>query len=104
MFFDFIMTLVRNLHWSFFWENDSKELAALLKDTDNPAPMGMAIVLGALAEDLKNQQSRISAPGLLIGTVYESAVGIRQLSGDAILEEVGFFEADAVIYNGAAGI
>jgi hypothetical protein len=46
---------VKRLLGSLIWEYDSKELAALLKDKDNPVPMGMAIVLGALTEDLKNK-------------------------------------------------
>jgi hypothetical protein len=37
------------------WEYDSKELGALLKDTQNPVPMGVALVLGALTADLKTK-------------------------------------------------
>jgi hypothetical protein len=46
---------VKRLLGSLIWEYDSKELAALLKDKENPVPVGMALVLGALAEDLKNK-------------------------------------------------
>jgi hypothetical protein len=49
------ITDVKRLLGSLIWEYDSKELAALLKDKDNPVPVGMAIVLGALTEDLKNK-------------------------------------------------
>jgi hypothetical protein len=49
------ITDVKRLLGSLIWEYDSKELAALLKDKNNPVPVGMAIVLGALTEDLKNK-------------------------------------------------
>jgi hypothetical protein len=48
------ITDVKRLLGSLIWEYDSKELAMLLKDKDNPVPVGMAIVLGSLTEDLKN--------------------------------------------------
>jgi hypothetical protein len=48
------ITDVKRLLGSLLWEYDSKELAALLKDKDNPVPMGMALILGALTEDLNN--------------------------------------------------
>jgi hypothetical protein len=46
---------IKRLLGSLIWEYDSNELAVLLKDKENPTPMGMALVLGALAEDLKNK-------------------------------------------------
>jgi hypothetical protein len=50
------ITDVKRLLGSLIWEYDSKELAVLLKDKDNPIPMGMALVLGALTDDLKNKK------------------------------------------------
>jgi hypothetical protein len=46
---------IKRLLGSLIWEYDSKELAVLLKDKENPVPMGMALVLGALTEDMKNK-------------------------------------------------
>jgi hypothetical protein len=49
------ITDVKRLLGSLIWDYDAKELAALLKDKENPVPMGMALILGALAKDLKNK-------------------------------------------------
>jgi hypothetical protein len=49
------MTDIKRLFGSLIWEYDSTELSAILKDKENPVPMGMALVLGALTEDLKNK-------------------------------------------------
>jgi hypothetical protein len=49
------ITDIKRLLGSLIWDYDSKELSALLKDKENPVPMGMALVLGALTEDLKNK-------------------------------------------------
>jgi hypothetical protein len=49
------VTDVKRLIGSLMWEYDSNELAVLLMDKGNPVPMGMALVLGALADDLKNK-------------------------------------------------
>jgi hypothetical protein len=48
-------TDVKRLLGSLIWEYDAKELAGLLKDKENAVPMGMALILGALTEDLKNK-------------------------------------------------
>jgi hypothetical protein len=41
----------KRLLTNLIWEYDSKELAAILKNTNNKIPMGMTIVLGALIKD-----------------------------------------------------
>jgi len=46
-----VKTIIRNL----IWEYDSKELAELLKDKDLMIPMGMTLILGALADDQKKK-------------------------------------------------
>jgi hypothetical protein len=49
------MSDIKRLLGSLIWEYDSRELAALLKNKENPVPVGMALALGALAEDMKNK-------------------------------------------------
>jgi hypothetical protein len=40
---------------SFIFDHTTKEIAALLKDKENPPPIGVSIMLGALNEDLTNK-------------------------------------------------
>jgi hypothetical protein len=40
---------------SFIFDHTTKEIVALLKDKENPPPIGVSIILGALNEDLTNK-------------------------------------------------
>jgi hypothetical protein len=40
---------------SFIFDHNPKEIAEVLKDKENPPPMGVSIILGALCEDLENR-------------------------------------------------
>ncbi|GHU09763.1 hypothetical protein FACS1894151_08200 [Spirochaetia bacterium] len=40
---------------SFIFDHTTKEIAALLKDKENPPPIGVSIILAALNEDLTNK-------------------------------------------------
>jgi len=51
------VTDVKKIINSLIWDYDASELAALLKDKKNPVPMGMAIVLGALTDDLEKRRA-----------------------------------------------
>jgi hypothetical protein len=45
----------RKLLTNLIWEYDSKELSKLLKEKNNSIPIGLAIVLGAILDDLDHK-------------------------------------------------
>jgi len=47
------VTDIKKVIMNLIWEYDSKELAELLKDKEQMIPMGMTLILGALADDQK---------------------------------------------------
>jgi hypothetical protein len=46
---------IKLLIGSFAFDHNTKEIARLLKDKENPPPIGVSIILGALNADLKNK-------------------------------------------------
>jgi hypothetical protein len=49
------ITDIKLMIGSFIFDHTTKEIAALLKDKENPPPIGVSIILGALNEDLSNK-------------------------------------------------
>jgi hypothetical protein len=49
------ITDIKQMLGSFIWDHTTQEISAMLKDKENPAPIGVSIVLGALNDDLKNK-------------------------------------------------
>jgi hypothetical protein len=46
---------IRRMMGSFIFDHTTKEIADLLKDKENPPPVGVSIILGSLSEDLQNK-------------------------------------------------
>jgi hypothetical protein len=49
------LTDIKLMIGSFIFDHNTAEIAALLKDKTNPAPIGVSIILGALNADLKSK-------------------------------------------------
>jgi hypothetical protein len=49
------LTDIKLMLGSFIFDHTTDDIAALLKDKNNPPPIGISIILGALNEDLKNK-------------------------------------------------
>jgi hypothetical protein len=49
------ITDIKLMIGSFAFAYNTKEIASLLKDKDNPPPIGVSLILGALNDDLKNK-------------------------------------------------
>jgi hypothetical protein len=49
------ITDIKLMIGSFVFAYNTKEIATLLKDKDNPPPIGVSLILGALSDDLKKK-------------------------------------------------